>query len=65
MQGTRAVAVGFILWKRAKGQERIERSRNSGGGGEPRKTSEPGREDKGKEGGAKPSNAYSATLQIL
>jgi hypothetical protein len=37
----KAVAVGFILWKRAKGQERIKRSRNRGGGGNPGKTSEP------------------------
>jgi hypothetical protein len=35
------VAAGFILWKRAKGHERIKRSRNCGGGGNPGKTSEP------------------------
>jgi hypothetical protein len=29
----RAVAAGFTLWKRAKGQERIEPSRCGGGGG--------------------------------
>jgi hypothetical protein len=36
-----AVAAGFILWKSTKGQERIKQSRNSGGGGDPRKTSKP------------------------
>jgi hypothetical protein len=38
-----AVAAGFILWKRAKGHERIKRSRESGGGGKPRKASESGK----------------------
>jgi hypothetical protein len=35
------VAAGFILWKRAKGQERIKQNRESGGGGNPGKASEP------------------------
>jgi hypothetical protein len=36
-----AVVAGFILWKRAKGQERTTKSRVSGQNGNPGKTSEP------------------------
>jgi hypothetical protein len=59
------VAAGFILWKRAKGQERINRSRKCGRGGNPRRTSKPKKRFQRAERAAKTHEGLLGFLIIL